>query len=66
MAGLSVVSLDPLRDGYSVGEAAKLLETLPEELSRVSGIRAVTVSDAPPLAWFATTPANAPVIHLRR
>ena len=55
-AGLSLILLDPVRDGYSTGEAARLLEALPEELSRASGIRAVSLSDAPPLAWFAATP----------
>jgi predicted permease len=61
MAGLSLVSVDPMRDGYSAPEAARLLEALPYELSRIGGIRAVTLSDAPPLAWFAATP---PTIRL--
>ncbi|MBZ5498846.1 MAG: ABC transporter permease [Acidobacteriia bacterium] len=46
MADLGLVSLDPMRDGYSVGQAAKLVEVLPEELSRVSGIRAASLSAA--------------------
>ena len=44
MADLGLVSLDPVRDGYSVGQAARLLEVLPEELSRISGIRATSFS----------------------
>ena len=48
MADLGLVSLDPMHDGYSVGQTAKLLAVLPEELSRVSGIRAASLSGAAP------------------
>ena len=50
MAGLGLVSLDPMRDGYSVAETARLLEVLPEELSRVGGVRTVSLSGAAPFA----------------
>jgi len=50
IADLGLVSLDPMRDGYSVGQAARLLEVLPEELSRVSGIRAASLSRAAPFS----------------
>ena len=50
MADLGLVSMDPMRDGYSVGQAARLLEVLPEELSRVSGIRAASLSGAAPFS----------------
>ena len=52
LAGLSLVSLDPIRDGYSVTQTARLLEVLPDELSRVRGVAAVSVSDAAPVAWL--------------
>jgi predicted permease len=75
MADLGLVSLDPMRDGYSLGQAARLLEVLPEELSRVSGIRVASLSGAAPSAWFSATPPvsqvsssesegrNRPVVH---
>jgi macrolide transport system ATP-binding/permease protein len=61
MADLGLISLDPMRDGYSPGQAARLLEVLPEELSRVSGIRAASLSDAAPLSWLS---ANQPIVRV--
>ncbi len=55
MADLGVVSLDPMRDGYTAGQAARLLEVLPEELSRVSGISAASLSAAAPLSWLSAS-----------
>ncbi len=66
MAGLGLVSLDPMRDGYSVGQAAKLLEVLPEELSRVSGIRAASLSAAGPAGQISSSGSegrNGPVMQ---
>jgi macrolide transport system ATP-binding/permease protein len=50
LANLNLVSLDPVRDGYSAAEAAALFEKLPEELSRVPGARAVSLADGLPFA----------------
>jgi predicted permease len=52
VANLSLVSLDPVRDGYSTGRAAALLTALPDELSRVNGVRAVALSAGAPFAWL--------------
>ncbi|MFB3777192.1 MAG: ADOP family duplicated permease [Bryobacteraceae bacterium] len=53
-AGLGLISLDPVRDGYSLERAARLLEVLPEELSRVRGVSAASLSAAAPSAGFST------------
>ena len=52
MAELSLVSLDPARDGYTLPETAKLLDRLPGELSRVRGVAGASLSDAAPVAWL--------------
>ena len=44
VANLSLVSLDPLRDGYSPQAVAALFTKLPNELSRVNGVRAVALT----------------------
>jgi hypothetical protein len=49
------VSLDPIRDGHSAAEAARHLRVLPEELSRVPAVAAVSWSGASPLAWFSAS-----------
>ena len=43
-----LVSLDPLRDGYTQEQAAMLLDKLPERVRRAAGVRAVALSDTPP------------------
>jgi len=45
---LDMFSLDPVRDGYSAREAETLFARLPEQLSRVSGVRAVALAGAAP------------------
>jgi putative ABC transport system permease protein len=57
-ANLNLVSLDPVRDGYSTGEAASLLEGLPDELSRVDGVRAVSLADSVPFSGLTADAAN--------
>jgi predicted permease len=44
VANLNLVSLDPVRDGYSPEAAAALFATLPDELSRIDGVRAVALT----------------------
>jgi macrolide transport system ATP-binding/permease protein len=56
MAGISFVSLDPARDGYPARDAARLLEALPAELSRIRGVAVASVSGAAPFAWFSASP----------
>ena len=45
---LDMFSLDPVRDGYSPREAETLFARLPEQLSRVSGVRAVALAGSAP------------------
>src|SRR5262249_61013405 len=40
LANLNLVSLDPVRDGYSAADAAALFTKLPEELGRGHRVRA--------------------------
>ncbi|HEY1493466.1 MAG TPA: ABC transporter permease, partial [Candidatus Solibacter sp.] len=44
VANLNLISLDPVRDGYSPEAAAALFTNLPEELSRVDGVRALALT----------------------
>jgi predicted permease len=44
VANLNLVSLDPVRDGYSTERAAALFRNLPDELARVNGVRAVALT----------------------
>ncbi|MGA9624706.1 MAG: ADOP family duplicated permease [Bryobacteraceae bacterium] len=44
VANLNLVSLDPVRDGYSAERAAALFRELPDELARVNGVRAVALT----------------------
>jgi predicted permease len=57
-ANLNLVSLDPVRDGYSAEATSALLTGLPEELSRVNGVRAVALTDTVPFAGLAAEQAN--------
>jgi hypothetical protein len=60
-ANLGLVSLDPMRDGYSAGQAARLLAILPEELSRAVGVRGVSLSGASPFSWLSANTPNGQV-----
>jgi len=44
VANLNLVSLDPVRDGYSAEAVAGLFTKLPDELSRVAGVRALALT----------------------
>jgi predicted permease len=44
VANLNLVSLDPARDGYSAAATAALFTNLPDELSRLDGVRAVALT----------------------
>src|SRR5262249_8457870 len=58
LANLNLVSLDPVRDGYSAADAAALFVKLPEELGRVHGVRAVSLVDSLPFAVMAASQSN--------
>jgi predicted permease len=44
VANLNLVSLDPVRDGYSAERTEALFRDLPDELARVNGVRAVALT----------------------
>lgn len=44
LPNLNLLSIDPLRDGYSERAVAKLCVDLPLEVARVAGVRAVTLT----------------------
>ena len=52
-ANVNLISLDPVRDGYTPEATTALLTGLPDELSRVSGVRAVSLTDTVPFASIA-------------
>jgi hypothetical protein len=58
LANLNLVSLDPVRDGYSAADAAALFTKLPEELGRVHGVRATSLVDSLPFAIMAASQSN--------
>lgn len=66
VANLSLLSIDPVRDGYSAEQAASLATALPEELSRVSGVRSVALADSVPFASIAAASPNTQVLATSR
>ncbi len=50
IANLNLLSVDPVRDGHSAEEAASLFADLPGELSRVNGVRAVSLAGSAPFS----------------
>jgi predicted permease len=56
---LDMFSLDPVRDGYSTEEAEALFARLPEQLSRVSGVRAVALAGSAPFGSLLVHPQYA-------
>jgi predicted permease len=55
---LILVSLDPVRDGYSAAQTSALFTALPEELSRVDGVRGVSLTGSVPFASLTADRAN--------
>ncbi len=58
---LNLFSLDPVRDGYSAREAAALLAGLPDELSRVNGVRSVSLTGGAPFTDLSASRTNTQV-----
>jgi predicted permease len=50
VANLNLASVDPVRDGYSEEASAALFAELPDELSRIDGVRAAALADSVPFA----------------
>jgi predicted permease len=57
-AHLNLISLDPVRDGYSAEATAALLAGVPDELARVGGVRAVALAESEPSANLFAVRAN--------
>jgi macrolide transport system ATP-binding/permease protein len=57
VSNLNLASIDPVRDGYSAEQAAALFTALPDELSRIDGVRAVSLTGGVP---FNTLQADQP------
>jgi predicted permease len=66
LANLNLLSIDPVRDGYSAEQAASLAAALPDELSRVSGVRSVALADSVPFASLAADSPNTQVMAATR
>jgi putative ABC transport system permease protein len=49
-AQMYLLSLDPVRDGYSAEQAANLFEKLPEQLKRAPGAQEIALAEAPPFS----------------
>jgi predicted permease len=60
VANLNLVSLDPVRDGYSAERAAALFRNLPDELARVNGVRAVALTGSALPSHSDSTHVSAP------
>jgi len=64
-ANLNLIALDPIRDGYSPAGAEALFAGLPDELSRVNGVRGVAFAGSVPFgnltANYPNTQVSAPV-----
>ena len=59
-SNLTLYQLDPAHDGYSQSQIAALYEKLPDRLSKLTAVRAVTLADAAP---FGDLAAILPNIH---
>jgi predicted permease len=55
-SGLFMVELDPAHDGYTAEQSARLLDLLPERLSRTGSVSGVTLAEAAPFADMAGIP----------
>jgi predicted permease len=60
VANLNLVSLDPVRDGYSAERAAALFRDLPDDLLRVNGVRGVALTGGTLFAGGTATSLSAP------
>ncbi|MBZ5607131.1 MAG: ABC transporter permease [Acidobacteriia bacterium] len=50
-----LLSLDPVRDGYSAEKAANLFDKLPERLQRAPGAQQIVLAEAPPFSPLMAT-----------
>ena len=59
--GLSMLALDPVRDGYSVDEAAEVLAGLPDRLIEAGDVEAAALMDSRPFQQFVLADRTASV-----
>ena len=59
--GLSMISVDPVRDGYSPNQAARLIASLPEQLVEQKNVEAVALMDPRVFQLFALPDTNVSV-----
>ena len=59
--GLTVLSMDPVRDGYSIHEATEVLVGLPDRLVESGGIEAAALMDSRPFQQFALADTTASI-----
>ena len=57
-SGLGVLSIDPIRDGYSPGRIRELLTDLPDEFERIPGVGAMALAGSVPFADLAPDKPN--------
>jgi predicted permease len=60
-ADLNLLSIDPVRDGYSAQRSQALFASLPDELARLAGVRAVALAAGVPFSDLAADRANTAV-----
>ncbi|MGA2878479.1 MAG: ABC transporter permease [Bryobacteraceae bacterium] len=58
-SNLTVYQLDPIHDGYSPQQIEALYQKLPDRLSKLPAVRAVTLADAAPFGELVTVVSNA-------
>jgi macrolide transport system ATP-binding/permease protein len=49
-ATMYLISLDPVRDGYTTEQAASLFDNLPERLRRAPGVQQIVLAEEPPFS----------------
>jgi len=57
-SNLVLISLDPVRDGYSASRTSELFSTLPDELSHLAGVRGVSLTGSVPFDSLVVDEAN--------
>ncbi|MGO9094705.1 MAG: ADOP family duplicated permease [Bryobacteraceae bacterium] len=60
-ASLNLLSIDPVRDGYSAQRSQALFASLPDELARLAAVRAVALAAGVPFSDLAADRANTAV-----
>ena len=62
--GLTMLEIDPIRDGYSPSQAEVLLDEIPERLKDIGAVAAATVADRAPLGNVLGSAAGQSVLRV--